>query len=87
MLDNNSKWVYYTEQEPRSGFGGEKVKIDIRKFELVLARKCLTNSQLKGVSSQTVAKIRRGNELRTDTLGRVARALGVDPTEIMEVNE
>ena len=63
------------------------MKIDTCKFELILARKCLTNSQLKGVSNQTVAKIRRGSELRTDTLGRVARALGVDPVEIMEVKE
>lgn len=60
------------------------MKVDKERFEVELARRCLSSRHLKGVSSQTIAKIRCGGELRSATLGRVARALGVDVTEIME---
>ncbi|WP_105205395.1 helix-turn-helix transcriptional regulator [Neobittarella massiliensis] len=63
------------------------MKIDKEKFEVELARRCLSSRNLKGVSPQTVAKIRRGGEVRPAALGRVARALGVDVTEIMEVKQ
>lgn len=61
------------------------MKIDLNRLDLILARECKTMSDLKdGVSPQTLTRIRRGEEVKPRTLGRIARALGVDVTEIME---
>lgn len=61
------------------------MKIDLNRLDLILARECKTMSDLKdGVSPQTLTRIRRGEEVKPRTLGKIARALGVDVTEIME---
>lgn len=61
------------------------MRIDLNKLDVVLARECKTMSYLRdGVSPQTLKRIRRGEEVRPCTLGKIARALGVDVTEIME---
>ena len=61
------------------------MKIDLNKLDLVLARECKAMSDLRdGVSPQTLTRIRRGEEVKPRTLGRIARALGVDVMEIME---
>lgn len=61
------------------------MKVDLNRLDIVLARECKTMRDLrKGVSPQTLTRIRRGEEVKPRTLGKIARTLCVDVTEIME---
>ena len=61
------------------------MKVDNRKLNLVLARQCKVISDLRCVTSQqTLTRIRRGEEIKPSTLGLIAKALGVDPADILE---
>lgn len=64
------------------------MKIAIDKLNLQLARQCKSLSNLREVSSaQTLQKIAKGGEITTKALGRIAKALGVDPADIVEMEE
>ena len=61
------------------------MKIDVKKLDLLLARKCMVKSDLRdGSSPSTLRKISRGEEVKPATAGRIAKALGVDPADILE---
>lgn len=61
------------------------MRIDLRKFDLMLARRCQTISDLRSVtSSQTLTRIRRGSNIKPATLGKIAQTLDCDPADIME---
>ena len=61
------------------------MKIDTGKLDLFLARQCLSLSDLRdGSSPQTLRRVRRGEEIKPRTVGRIAKALGVDPIDIIE---
>ena len=65
---------------------GEKMRIDNNKLEMELARNCMPISNLRdsGLSPQTITRIRRGVEVKPVTVGKIAKALGVDPKDIIE---
>lgn len=61
------------------------MKIENRKLDLQLARQCKTISDLRCVaSSQTLTRIRQGDNIKPSTLGRIAKALNCDPADILE---
>ena len=62
------------------------MKIGNRKLDMELARKCISLSALRdsGLSPQTITRIRNGAEVKPVTLGKIAKALGVDPENIIE---
>ena len=61
------------------------MRIDPKKLELHLARACMSETDLRnGTSPQTLLRIRRGMEVKPKTVGRIARALGVDVTDIIQ---
>lgn len=61
------------------------MKIDNRKLDLQLARQCKTISDLRSVtSSQTMTRIRQGDNIKPSTLGRIAKALNCDPVDILD---
>lgn len=61
------------------------MKIDLTKLDIVLARECKTISDLRGSASpQTLARVKRGEEVKPRTIGKIARALGVDVMDILE---
>ena len=61
------------------------MKISVRKLELQMARACKTRDDLREVlSAGTLRRIRMGEELRPATIGRIAKALGVDVIEIVK---
>lgn len=62
------------------------MRIDTRKLDLILARRCINLRDLRGdgLAPNTLTRIKRGEDVLPATLGRIAKALGVDPTEIME---
>lgn len=66
-----------------------RLKISKSKLDVALARKCKTLSDFRseGFSPQTLRKLRRGENTKPITVGRLAAALGVDPLEIVETEE
>ncbi len=62
------------------------MKADRKKLELAMARSCMNAAELTEAASMprpTVNKVLTGHPVRTGTMGRIARALGVDVTEIL----
>lgn len=61
------------------------MRIDNKKLEILLAQKCMSISNLReGVSPQTLTRVRRGESVKPVTVGKIALALGVDVTDIIE---
>ncbi len=66
------------------------MKADRKKLELAMVRACMDTKDLAEAAQlprPTLNNAIVGKGVRPSTLGRIAKALGVDPTEIMEVNE
>ena len=64
------------------------MRIDIRKLDMLIAKKCLTLEELSllsNLSKASITKLRNGErQARLSTIGKIAKALGVDVTEILE---
>lgn len=62
------------------------MKINNNELNVWLARRCMTLSGLrgKGLSPATITRIRSGAEVKPVTVGKIAKALGVDPIDIIE---
>lgn len=63
------------------------MKADRKKLELAMARACIGSADLPaaaGLPRPTVQNVIAGKSVRPATLGRIARALGVDPAEIID---
>lgn len=61
------------------------MRIDREKYTLARARACMGPKELEaaGIPRGTLCTMLKG-EVRPETAGKVARALGVDVTEIIE---
>ena len=56
--------------------GGEIVKIDVGRLNMMLARRCMALTDLRsGTSPQTLTRIMCGEEVKPRTVGRIAKAL------------
>lgn len=63
----------------------EKLKININRYKILLASKCMTQRDLKSVVSEsTLVKICKGGEVSPKVVGKIARALNVDVEKIIE---
>ena len=61
------------------------MKINNKKLDIMLARRCKPLSALRSVTStQTLTRIRQGLNIKPATLGRIAKELDCDPAEIVE---
>lgn len=62
------------------------MKIDKEKFKLAKARACMGTKDIveAGVPRGTLCRLVRGEEARPETIGKVAKVLNVDVTEIIE---
>ncbi len=63
------------------------MQINREKYELARARACISQKDLAaaGISKSTLCSVLRGNvEARPETVGKIAKALGVDVTEIID---
>lgn len=66
------------------------MKANCKKLRLAMARVCMNPQDLAKAAEmppQTVNGVLRGRNIRPATIGRIARALGVDVTEILEQEE
>ena len=64
------------------------MKADIQKLEIEMARSCMTIDELAKAAEMplvTAHRVTAGSSVKPATLGKIARALGVDVTDIMEV--
>lgn len=64
------------------------MKLDYKKVDLILARKQMMIkelSQLSGIAESALVKIKKGKQIpRPATIGKIAKALDVDVTELIE---
>ncbi len=63
------------------------MKINSKKLEIAMARTCLSITDFAVTAElpvQTLNRVMRGSGVRPGTAGKIARALGVDVTEILE---
>ena len=66
------------------------MKVNRKKLRLAMARKCMNTADLSVKAEmpvQTINGVLRGRSIRPATLGRIAKALEVDVTEIMDIEE
>ena len=71
-------------------FGGENMKVNRNKLRLAMARACMNTADLSAKAEmpvQTINGVLRGRSIRPATLGRIAKALEVDVTDILEKEE
>ena len=64
------------------------MRIDKRKYMLARARACMGQKDLEaaGIPKGTLCTALRGN-VKPETAGKIAKALGVDVTEIIETED
>ncbi len=62
------------------------MKLNREKFDIARARTCKGTKELEkaGLSRGTLCTAMAGKNMRPETIGRIARALGVDVTEIID---
>lgn len=62
------------------------MKIDRKKYELARARACKGQKDLiaAGIPKGTLCRIISGGNAKPETIGKIAKVLGVDVTEIIE---
>lgn len=63
------------------------MKAEKAKLSLAMARACMNTQDLAKAAEmppQTVNGVIRGRSVRPATLGRIAKALNVDPAELLE---
>lgn len=63
------------------------MKVNKKKMQIALARKCMSLSEAAKVADmpyQSVLNAQKGRGISPVTLGKIARALGVDPEEIVD---
>ena len=66
------------------------MRVDKSKLSLAMARACMTPESLTaaaGMPRPTVNNVISGRSVMPVTLGKVARALGVDPADIIKEGE
>ena len=61
------------------------MKLDKRKIDLYRARKCMTTEELAETAKVSQTTIRKGykEKISVNTVGKIAKALGVDVKEII----
>ncbi len=67
-----------------------KMKANRKKLELAMARACMDTVDLakkSAMNRKTVSNVIAGRDVRPATLGKIARVLDVDVTDILEVEE
>lgn len=62
------------------------MKLDRKKYEIARARACMSFNDLvdAGIPKGSLCRIIGGGDARPETIGKIAKALNVDVTEILE---
>lgn len=87
VLTNTKNNISYKSDTKIRIKGGEEMRINDTKFEIALARSGLTIGQAAeraGISRQRFAMILNQKNITPQAVGKVAKGVGVDVTEIIE---
>lgn len=63
------------------------MKANKKKIQIIMARTCLTVSEIAikaEMPISTIKNVLKGKAVKPATIGKVAKALGIDVTEILE---
>ena len=62
------------------------MKLNRQKYNLARARACMSFNDLieTGIPKGTLCRVINGDNVRPETIGKIAKALGVDVTDIIE---
>ena len=63
------------------------MKINVKKLEILLARECINNKELRErakIGYATLVHIKQGKNILPITVGKIARALNVDVTDLLQ---
>lgn len=62
------------------------MKMNRKKYELARARACMSFNDVvnSGIPKGTLCRVMNGEDVRPETIGKIAKALGVDVAEIIE---
>lgn len=62
------------------------MKLNRQKYEIARARACISFNDLiaAGIKKGTLCRVIGGDDARPETIGKIARVLGCDVTEIIE---
>lgn len=62
------------------------MKLDKKKYELARAKACMGFKDIvaAGIPKGTLCRVIGGEDARPETIGKIAKSLGVDVTEIIE---
>lgn len=62
------------------------MKMNRRKYELARARACMSFNDVVnfGIPKGTLCRVMNGEDVRPETIGKIAKALKCDVTEIIE---
>lgn len=62
------------------------MKLNRNKYELARAKACMSFNDLikSGISKGTLCRVIRGADARPETIGKIAKALNVEPEEIIQ---
>ena len=74
-------------QRKTQGEEGENVKVSKKKLECAIARALIDPQELAqkaGLSYPVVRRAKSGASVKLSSVGKIARALGVDPADIIE---
>lgn len=66
------------------------MKVNRYKLELAMARACMTSADLPKAAEMPMGTVQNaivGKGVRPATVGKIAKALGVDPVEIIEMED
>ena len=65
------------------------MKISKRMYEVMLAKKCMKFKNIvdAGIARGTLCRIVNGEDVRPETIGKLAKVLGCDVTELIEIEK
>lgn len=87
VLKKYSEQYYCNKKDSKRNInGGEYMKLDSQKFNLERARACMGQADFEkaGIPKGTLCRAMSGKGLKPETIGKIAKAHGVDVTAILE---
>lgn len=88
FLTIQNEYVILNLDSKRIGKEAKKMRIDRSKYMLARARACMGQKELEaaGIPKGTLCRALRA-DVKPETIGKIAKALGVDVLEIIEAEE
>ena len=86
-IDKSFTMNHYSCKSFKMKKGGENMRLNATKVRLLMAKQVINQATLAakaGISRQTLSAVMNGRSCRPELLGKISKALGVEPEEIIE---